>query len=179
MVSVDADDVFADWEQDVDGLWVRRAARVIVVDGIGRVLLLQGFDVDEPDRTWWFTPGGGLDTGESERACAVRELFEETGLRLDPQEIVGPVAARSVEFRYFGRECRQHEVLFFAALGAGETAVRMDGWTAVERASMSDLQWWDRDELSATSETIYPAALAEIVDDVLARGWDGYVRRIG
>ena len=39
-----------------------------------------------PDRgSWWFTPGGGLDPGESHRDGAVRELFEETGLRCEAE----------------------------------------------------------------------------------------------
>lgn len=32
-------------------------------------------------RRWWHFPGGGIDEGESPEEAAVRELFEETGLR--------------------------------------------------------------------------------------------------
>ena len=44
----------------------RVAARVLVVDRDGAVLLLRGGDPHRPEAgTWWFTPGGGVDDGES------------------------------------------------------------------------------------------------------------------
>src|SRR5690606_42109346 len=67
-------------------------------------------DVDQPHRSWWFTVGGGIDPGETPHQAAVRELFEETGLRLDPAELVGPVIVRSAVFDFLqiGRaSCRE------------------------------------------------------------------------
>jgi 8-oxo-dGTP diphosphatase len=36
----------------------------------------------------WDLPGGGRENDETPDACALRELFEEFGLRLDPTRIV-------------------------------------------------------------------------------------------
>ena len=80
-----------DWPLDADGYPHREAARVLLFDDTGRVLLAMGHDEDQPDRAWWFTIGGGIEEGEDPRAAAVREVFEETGLRLDAHELVGPV----------------------------------------------------------------------------------------
>ena len=74
----------AEWVLGTDGLRFRRAARVILLDDSDRVLLLRGHDVDQPERGWWFTVGGGIDAGEDARAAAVREVREETGLVLEP-----------------------------------------------------------------------------------------------
>jgi putative (di)nucleoside polyphosphate hydrolase len=36
---------------------------------------------DEGQGTWWQMPQGGIDEGEDPRACAIRELYEETSVR--------------------------------------------------------------------------------------------------
>lgn len=36
----------------------------------------------------WMIPGGGLENGEDERACCVREVAEETGILVQPSECV-------------------------------------------------------------------------------------------
>ena len=36
----------------------------------------------EPTRSYWTLPGGGVEPGETAAAAAVREVFEETGLRV-------------------------------------------------------------------------------------------------
>ncbi len=47
---------------------------------------------DDSDRipfpATWDLPGGGRENGETPDECALRELFEEFGLRLDPARIV-------------------------------------------------------------------------------------------
>lgn len=43
--------------------------------------------VYSPRRQEWSVPGGWREEGEAVRACAVRELWEETGLRLDEQAL--------------------------------------------------------------------------------------------
>ena len=45
-----------------------------------QVLLLRR--TSEPNRGLWVAPGGKFDHGESPTECAVREMYEETGLRI-------------------------------------------------------------------------------------------------
>src|SRR5699024_5779123 len=86
------------WTLGPDGLFCRRAARVLLLDDRDRLLLVRGHDVDDPGRTWWFTLGGGIDPGESAREAAVREVQEETGLRIAEGDLTGPVLTRSAIF---------------------------------------------------------------------------------
>ena len=79
----------------------RQAARTLLIAD-GSVLLIKGCDPARPEAgTWWLTPGGGIDDGESLEVAAVREVLEETGLQLAPDEL-GPVdrdAGRRVRVR--------------------------------------------------------------------------------
>jgi 8-oxo-dGTP pyrophosphatase MutT (NUDIX family) len=143
---------------------VRNAARVLLLDPDGRVLLVQGGDPADPEAgTWWFTPGGGLEPGEDARTAALREAFEETGHRV--AELRGPVARRSSVFPFEGRLIEQREQFFVAHVPAFEPTT--EGWTELERRALTGLRWWTLDELRATGETVYPASLADLVADAL------------
>src|SRR5215831_7589258 len=62
---------------------VHRVAAVILVDSSGRLLLQlrDGGTTKDPHR--WGPPGGRVEPGEEPHEAAVRELEEETGLRVD------------------------------------------------------------------------------------------------
>jgi 8-oxo-dGTP pyrophosphatase MutT (NUDIX family) len=166
-----------EWQPGPDGLLFRRGARVILLDDDDRVLLLRGHDVDEPGRRWWFTVGGGIDAGESDRDAAVREVLEETGLLLTADDLDGPVFTRSAIFDFFARTCRQDEVFFLARL-TGPASLSTSGWTDVERRVVDDLRWWPLDELARVTEEVFPAGLADLVSGLLG-GWDGRTRHLG
>lgn len=167
-----------DWVLGDDGMPYRRAARIIALDPAGRLLLARGHDVDEPDRHWWFTVGGGIDAGETPRDAAVRELREETGLLADPAHLVGPVARRTAIFDFAARHVRQDEEFFVLRLEGSDAAFDTAGWTEVELRFMDELRWWDLDDLAAQPEQVYPAGCVEIVRGLLD-GWDGTVLELG
>jgi 8-oxo-dGTP pyrophosphatase MutT (NUDIX family) len=93
----------------------RTAARVLLVDDAGRVLLLSGTDPQVGSR-WWITPGGGLEDDEDLASAAVRELAEETGIQLRTDELVGPIWRRVARFVFTGIDYEQTEFYFVAHL---------------------------------------------------------------
>ena len=168
-----------EWVLGADGLRFRRAARVILLDDADRVLLLRGHDLDQPERSWWFTVGGGIDAGEDARTAAVREVREEAGLVLDPADLVGPVLTRSAIFDFYAEHCRQDEVLYVARVPAAAfAAVDRAGWTDLELDVIDELRWWSLDDLDLVDLEVFPDRLVELVRGLLP-AWDGVTRHLG
>jgi 8-oxo-dGTP pyrophosphatase MutT (NUDIX family) len=65
-------------------LGVRPSVSAVIFDRRGRLLLQQRSDGGQ-----WGLPGGSVEIGESVRAAVVREVKEETGLRVTPGRIIG------------------------------------------------------------------------------------------
>ena len=60
-----------------DQVLVLVGARCVVRDDAGRLLLIQ-----RTDNGHWAFPAGALELGDSIAECAIREVWEETGLRV-------------------------------------------------------------------------------------------------
>lgn len=139
---------------------LRHAARVVLVDERGATLLLHGFDPHRPeDGSWWYTPGGGLEPGESYEQAGLREVAEETGLHL--VDVGPPLLDRQSTFGFEGAVIRQHDRFFVARVPHFEPVDA--GWTALERRATAGLRWWTPDELAATTERIYPVDLLALI----------------
>ena len=169
-----ADPLGPEWATDPDGTRTRTAARVVLLDGAGRVLLVRGSDPARPGEQWWFTVGGGRGAGEPAREAAVRELREETGLLASADDLDGPVWVRTAEFPFYGLPCRQVEEFFVHRVAEG-TALTRDGWTRLEHDTLTDVRWWALPELAAAQErgdAVYPPELVRLVAALPPR-WDG------
>ncbi len=113
-------------------------------------------------KTYWATPGGGVELGETFADAALREPREETGIR--KAKLGEPVGRREVALQLADGECVIAVEQYFVVSTETEFISR-DSWTAEEREVMVDHQWWSREELSSTSETIYPEGLIEMLDE--------------
>jgi 8-oxo-dGTP pyrophosphatase MutT (NUDIX family) len=143
----------------------RKAARVVVLDPDGRVLLLHASDpADATKGDWWEIPGGGVDRGESVEAAAVREVREETGVvgvRLGPC-----VYRHHAEFTFGGYRFDSDDHVFVAWLddpSAERVATELE---ALEAMAFDDQRWWSVDEVSEAARRggkFFPTRLPELL----------------
>ena len=61
---------------------------VVITDSEGRVLLTKRNI--EPGIGLWCLPGGFIEVGETAEETVIRETYEETGLRVESGEMLGP-----------------------------------------------------------------------------------------
>ena len=159
----------------------RVGARVLFVDDTGpepRLLMIPGHDPHLPARSFWFTPGGGLEPGESAREGAVRELLEETGFRLEPDELTGPVWRRTAVFDFASRPYTQHEEFYVGWLAdADARPTSTQAFTPGEVETIDEVAWATSAELGADTREVFPARLLAPWEEFLS--WDGVTRDFG
>ncbi|MBC9725373.1 NUDIX domain-containing protein [Streptomyces sp. TRM68367] len=104
----------------------------LVFDDEGRVLLNRRSDSGR-----WSVIGGIPEPGEQPAACAVRETYEETGVRCVAERVVLVQALDPVTYDN-GDTCQYMDITFRCRAVGGEALVNDDeslevGWFAVDR----------------------------------------------
>ena len=148
------------------GTAVRRTARILVLDEDDNVLLIKTHWGRRTLPARWLTPGGGIDPGEDERTAAVRELYEETGLRLpDPSALGDPVARRRIPLPP-AEEYQVREATYFL-LRTPRFELSDAAWTESEKDDIVGVRWFRIDEIDASSPEFDPEGVRGILAEVL------------
>lgn len=142
---------------------MRESGRAIVLDDIGRVLLLRGPIRESPARFAWYTPGGRLESGESFEAATVRELAEELGVN-DVE--LGPW----VWTRHARRPINEQWVPTTARFFLVRTTSFVPDTTRIGPSEQGvDWRWWTPDELDREPQAnLIPSRLGHLVRSLIA-----------
>ena len=112
---------------DVSGILGSRGFRIgvyaLVFDG-EYVLLAHRRDID-----WWNLPGGGMEAGETVDEAIIREVREETGLKVRVEQLVG----------VYSKPQKQEVVLTFRCAVIGGTLCETDESRECRYFAPSDL----------------------------------------
>lgn len=145
---------------------MRLSAKAFLVDPTGRLLLLSCTDPHDPATCWQELPGGGVEPGESDVAALVREVLEETGLRVEPGD-VGPVVwTQDSTFTWRGTRHLSRCHGRVVRVGPVGRALR-PALTPAEQGSILGQRWWTQDELTAHDGRFFPRHLPSLLPRVL------------
>jgi 8-oxo-dGTP pyrophosphatase MutT (NUDIX family) len=149
---------------------VREAARAIVYNEEKKVLLIKIEDDSVVDpkcskkSTFWVTPGGGLEPGESYQVALKRELKEELGMA-DPT--IEPCVWRGeVDLLWKGVHTTIKE-RYFPVSGQGHR-IAIDAMTQDEKRVYRTHAWFSSDAIRKCSELVLPTGLADLYDELQA-----------
>ena len=123
------------------------AALVIILDDKNKVLLLKRSQKVDTYRGLWGFPGGKREDGETSVDAAVREVYEETSLRVCPKELI-------YVFTMTRRPCKDI-VFFLTSKWAGTPKV---DWESDEFA------WFDPSELSGLDMVPTPKIVFDMIE---------------
>ena len=149
------------------------SARALLIDPEDRVLMMKlaGRRIVDPAArlrpTFWVTPGGSLEGGESFEDGLRRELREETGLEI--ADIGRHVWISDKELDIAGERVLTRAHVYALRVPAFEPVVRT--MTPEEADSFRGFKWWSLDEIAASRESFIPRDLAGLLRPLLAGDW--------
>lgn len=129
-----------------------QSARLALVNPDGLLLVLQRALTSKQGGGKWEFPGGKMDLGEDPTTAALRELREETGIELEPEDVDDPFVVIENRIITDGAHAGRRKITLGSVVLVDEECVV----TALNTDEAMAAQWMGRNALISTSRTTAP-----------------------
>lgn len=143
----------------------RPSARFIILNKQNEILLFH-FHFNSgalSGESYWATPGGGLEPGETYEQASCRELREETGIIRE--KFGAAVAENTFPTLLPNGETVMAEERFYL-VNVSDEELNFSDWTTQEKEVINDHKWWALSELLKTKQQVFPV---EIIVRILSQ----------
>jgi len=142
---------------------IRLTARIILLNNEDKCMLLKFV---EPQRSFWLTPGGKIEEGETPFQAAQRELHEETGIT--SAEFVTPHSwyGEGISLLH-GVPTFFKEHYFLARVYTSDVSSAY--LNPDEKEIIKEYKWWDLAALMQCNEPLYPTGLVDILSPIVIK----------
>lgn len=131
--------------------------RVIIPDEEGRILMVRQ---NHEGKDIWMVPGGGIEDGENAKEAAVREVFEETGLKVDIKRLIWHVEEVSEQ------RGQRFVNYFLAQIAGGELNLGSDPEFSTDEQVLREVRFLSKKEIMSL-DRVYPIYMKTELWDAL------------
>ncbi|MFC1845723.1 NUDIX domain-containing protein [Candidatus Dependentiae bacterium] len=151
---------------------VRNSVKILLLNDNNELLLLH---VDDPQTTsvdgtyhgpFWHPIGGGIESGETIQEAAIREIYEETGLKKE-EVTLGPVVWCGEFDLVLAGTLTRINMQFMVAKTKKED-VHISGLIGREKDVAKKVEWLTLEKIKNCSQVIYPVVLLDYLPGILA-----------
>jgi len=132
----------------------------VVRDGDGRILLIRR----EDDNQWAF-PAGAIDPGEAPAQSLAREVWQETGLKVVPERLLGVFGGEAFRHTYPNGDQIEPTTLVFSCRTVGGELGTKDG-------EAQELRYFPPDQLPPLEMPYPPEFLRSLSQESTYFQWD-------
>ena len=149
----------------------RDTVRVILVNPNKEVLFMAASypKAHKNKGLYWFPIGGGIEKNETPQEAAIREVYEETGIKDDEIEL-GPLIWFGESDIFMVNEdsyCRVRQRFFVAT--TCKTVFSLENFTEDEKYFVKGMEWFSLETIKNSDEIIYPVLLPQYLPDILEK----------
>lgn len=145
--------------------------RIILINKKNEVLLMHAKDpsttrVDgKYNGDFWFLIGGEQEKGETIEQTAIRELYEETGLKESDFELGQVVWKGEFDLVLSGVKKRMKQKFIVAK--TNKNRISLAHLTETEKKVIKEVKWFSLGDIKECKEIIYPILLSKYLPDIL------------